>query len=277
MLYKTNISQQLLFLPLLKNLLVLLLLSKITIAAENNNDSSLLFIASSTNEVIKEAADQWVSDNIKHNFRLSAASSGALAKQIISGAPVNLFISASKDWIIELQEKRLIESDSIQEVFGNKLVLITHINNKYKKLGLIENESLIKEFLYENLKKSRLSIADNSHVPAGIYTQQALKNLGMWNDLYPQKLAFAGDVRKALKFVSTGASPLGIVYYSDTLLEPEIKIIGTFSEKLHSPIRYWAAMTVNSNNPITEDFFKFLVSVKAQKIISKYGFINIKR
>ena len=277
MLYKTNISQQLLFLPLLKNLLVLLLLSKITIAAENNNDSSLLFIASSINEVIKEATDQWVSDNIKHNFRLSAASSGALAKQIISGAPVNLFISASKDWIIELQEKRLIESDSIQEVFGNKLVLITHINNKYKKLGLIENESLIKEFLNENLKKSRLSMADNSHVPAGIYTQQALKNLGMWNDLYPQKLAFAGDVRKALKFVSTGASPLGIVYYSDTLLEPEIKIIGTFSEKLHSPIRYWAAMTVNSNNPITEDFFKFLVSVKAQKIISKYGFINIKR
>ena len=82
-------------------------------------------------------------------------------------------------------------------------------------------------------------------------------------------------MRKALKFVSTGASPLGIVYYSDTLLEPEIKIIGTFSEKLHSPIRYWAAMTSNSNNPIAENFFKFLMSTKAQKIYSKYGFINL--
>ena len=154
MLNKTNISLKLLFLPLLKNLFVLLLLSKITIAAENNTDSSLLFIASSTNEVIKEAADQWVSDNIKHNFRLSASSSGALAKQIISGAPVNIFISASKDWIIELEKKRLIKSNSIQEIFGNKLVLITHINNKYKKLGLIENESLLTEFLKENLKIS---------------------------------------------------------------------------------------------------------------------------
>ena len=106
MLNKTNISLKLLFLPLLKNLFVLLLLSKITIAAENNTDSSLLFIASSTNEVIKEVAEQWVSYNIKHNFRLSAASSGALATQIITGAPVNIFISASKDWIIELEEKR---------------------------------------------------------------------------------------------------------------------------------------------------------------------------
>ena len=106
---QVNFSLKVLFLSLLKCTLFFLLLSKQLIAAEKNIDSSLLFIAASTNEVIKEASESWIKENGSHKFRISSASSGILAKQIISGAPVDLYISASYLWVEELIKKKLRE------------------------------------------------------------------------------------------------------------------------------------------------------------------------
>ena len=269
---QVNFSLKFLFLSLLKCTLFFLLLSEQLIAAEKNTDSSLLFIAASTNEVIKEASELWIKENGSHKFRISSASSGILAKQIISGAPVDLYISASYLWIEELIKRKLINAKDINVIFSNSLVLISHKDSNYPYIGDITKNIQLEKLIKSSLSNRRMSIADPSHVPAGIYTKQVLQKLHLWDRLSSNKLAFGLDVRKTLKFVALGSSPLGIVYYSDAIAEPEVKIIGFFDEKLHEPIKYWAALITKNDNQNMKKFLKFLLDTQIQTIYTKHGF-----
>ena len=85
-------------------------------------------------------------------------------------------------------------------------------------------------------------------------------------------MAWGADVRRTLKFVALGNSPLGIVYYTDAIAEPNVKIIGIFDEKLHSPISYWAAIVKNNSTDNAKLFYNFLFSNKAIEIYKSYGF-----
>ena len=55
---------------------------------------------------------------------ISYAASSALAKQIESGAPADIFFSADLDWMDYLQEKKLIDVATRHTLLGNTLVLI---------------------------------------------------------------------------------------------------------------------------------------------------------
>ena len=92
------------------------------------------------------------------------------------------------------------------------------------------------------LKGGRLAVADPASVPAGKYAKSALTSLGVWNGVVDH-LAQAENVRVALAYVARGETPLGIVYTTDALAEPKVKIGDTFPDKTHAPIVYPAALT----------------------------------
>ena len=164
--------------PLVYTLFFLLL--KISpIAAESNNSKLLIYNAASTAEIIKEIAKEWKNLN-SVTINASSASSSSLAKQIINGAPANIYISASQLWIEELKKTKLIVPETIKPIFENKLVLIAPINSSINNIGIINNKTMLENIFNENLTNARISIADPTHVPAGIYTKQALMSLGIW-------------------------------------------------------------------------------------------------
>ena len=72
-------------------------------------------------------------------------------------------------------------------------------------------------------------MGDVKAVPAGKYGKAALESLGVWASV-EGKVAQAENVRAALKLVSTGEAPLGIVYQTDANAEPGVKVVGTFPE-----------------------------------------------
>ena len=114
--------------------ILFLLLYNSSLAAEENN--ILIFKAASTSDVIAEISKEWQKINNKI-VKASSASSSALAKQIVNGAPANIYISASELWIKELSKKKIIASNTIQPLFENRLVLITNIESDIKDLSLI--------------------------------------------------------------------------------------------------------------------------------------------
>ena len=116
--------------------ILFLLLFNSSLSAEENN--ILIFKAASTSDVIAEISKEWQKINNKV-VRASSASSSALAKQIINGAPANIYISASALWIEELSNKKIIASNTIQPLFENRLVLITNIESDIKDIGVISN------------------------------------------------------------------------------------------------------------------------------------------
>ena len=88
-------------------------------------------------------------------------------------------------------------------------------------------------------------------------------------------MAWGGDVRRTLKFVALGNSPIGIVYYTDALAEKNVKIIGTFDTSLHKPIHYWVAGVEKFHTLKSKDFLQFLNSEFSKSIYTKHGFKKI--
>ena len=114
-------------------------------------------------------------------------------------------------------------------------------------------------------------MGDVKAVPAGKYGKAALESLGVWASV-EGKVAQAENVRAALKLVSTGEAPLGIVYQTDANAEPGVKVVGTFPEDSHPPIIYPVAQTAGSKDAETPAFLKCLQSAKAKELFEAQGF-----
>jgi molybdate transport system substrate-binding protein len=196
---------------------------------------------------------------------ISYAASSALARQIESGAPADIFISADLDWMKYLADRKLIKADSEVRLLGNQIALIaSRTNTADVKIG--------KGFdLAGLLGGGRLAMADVKAVPAGKYGKAALETLGIWPSV-EDKIAQAENVRAALKLVATGEAPLGIVYATDAVAEPDVKVIGTFPEDSHPPIVYPAALTAGSSDAEAPAFLKCMQTNKARKLFEAQGF-----
>ena len=162
----------------------------------------------------------------------SYAASSALARQIESGAPAGIFISADQDWMHYVAERKLIQPASRVNLLGNTLVLVAPAAHPVTlKIG--------PGFpLARSIGDGRLALADPTAVPAGRYAKAALTSLGVW-DAVASKVAPAQDVRAALLLVSRGEAPLGVVYRTDA-------IVDTFPAGTHPAIVYPAALTTNA-------------------------------
>ena len=196
---------------------------------------------------------------------ISYAASSALAKQIESGAPADIFISADLDWMKYLSDRKLTRPDTEVKLLGNQIVLVAPKDSTAQA-------KLDKGFdLAGLLGGGRLAMGDVKAVPAGKYGKAALESLGMWPSV-EGKLAQAENVRAALKLVSTGEAALGIVYATDAAAEPGVKVIGTFPEGSHPPIIYPVAQTADSKDAQTSAFLKCLQTDKARKLFEAQGF-----
>ena len=94
----------------------------------------------------------------------------------------------------------------------------------------------------------RLATGDPAHVPVGIYAEQALKKLGLWDSVAPH-LARTDDVRAALLLVERGEAPAGIVYATDAAVSKAVMVAGTFPANSHDPVSYPFAVTKSGDTP----------------------------
>lgn len=226
----------------------------------------LVFAAASLTNVLDRIGAAWTARS-GHAVVLSYAGSSALARQIQAGAPADVFISASRDWIEALVASGDVQPASVRDVAGNRLVLIAHGS---QAAPVVLDRDLDLAAL---LGDGRLSMALVDAVPAGIYGRQALASLGLWDDVAPV-VAQSDNVRTALAFVAQGEAPLGIVYATDAAVQDNVTVIATFPPDSHAPIRYPAALTTHSASPVAQDFLAFLTAPPAQAIWAEFGFVT---
>jgi molybdate transport system substrate-binding protein len=120
------------------------------------------------------------------------------------------------------------------------------------------------------LGKEHLATGDPDSVPVGRYAQEALTNLGVWNEIAP-KVVRADSVRSALAFVDRGEAPLGIVYATDALIDKDVRVIDVFPKDSHKPIIYPAALTSTSKAQAAK-FLVFLRGPAGEIAFKHYGF-----
>lgn len=230
--------------------------------------SVVVFAAASLKNAIDRIAKDWEAKS-GTKVTSSYAASSAIAKQIESGAPADLFISADLKWMDWLAERKLIDDASRKTLLGNALVLIAPKDST----AALKIEKGFK--LAEALGDGRLAMGDPKSVPAGTYGQAALTALGVW-DQVASKVAGAENVRVALTYVARGETPLGIVYATDAKSEPQVKVVDTFPADTHPPIVYPAALTATSTSAAAKTFLEHLSSPDAAKVFEELGFVVLK-
>ncbi|MEM7725537.1 MAG: molybdate ABC transporter substrate-binding protein [Cyanobacteria bacterium P01_A01_bin.45] len=233
----------------------------------NPNVELTVSVAASMQDAIKEVGKAYEQKNIKVKITNNFASSGTLTQQIKQGAPVDIFISANKNFMDELDKKSFLLPGTRENLLKNKIVLI------------IPSESNIANISFQDLRNSniqRFSIGEPQSVPAGKYAKQVLTSLKIYDQIKP-KIVFAKDVRQVLSYVELGNIDAGMVYVTDAKVSQQVKVVDTASENTHEPIVYPVAVIKSTQNPETaKEFIQFLKSNDAKDIFIKYGFPVIK-
>jgi molybdate transport system substrate-binding protein len=224
-----------------------------------------MFAAASLTDAMKDVSAQWAKDG-HQPLRLSFGASSTLARQIERGAPANLFASADEKWMDYLADKKLIVADTRKDLLGNDLVLVVPAD-KPQRVTIAPGFDLL-GLLGPN---GRIATGDPAHVPVGLYAEQALKKLGMWDAVQP-RLARTDDVRAALLLVERGEAPAGIVYATDAAASKGVMVAGVFPANSHDPVSYPFAVIKAGDTPEARALMTFLAGPDARAIFDKRGF-----
>ncbi len=235
-------------------------------AADPGRRVIVVFAASSLTDAMQElGTDFGKSTGI--DVKLSFAASSALARQIESGAPADVFFSADIDWMDYLQSRKLIQTQSRHDLLANRLVLIAPASSTLR-LKIAPHFALS-----QALGKGRLATGDPDSVPVGRYARAALTTLGVW-DSVADRLVRAENVRAALAYVDRGEVPLGIVYATDALVDQGVRTVDTFPADTHPAITYPIALTVGAKSDAAK-FAAYLSTPAADAVFVKYGFVPL--
>lgn len=190
------------------------------------------------------------------------SSSGLLAQQIASGAPVDVYSSANVEYVEDLTQRGFIIADSVRVYAVGRLALVGS-----RKAGL--NPQSLEDLRRPEVK--RISIGNPQHAPYGVAAEQALRRAGLWDELQP-KLVFAENIRQTLQYVQSGDAEMGLVALSLANV-PEVSYI-VIDEEMHEPIRQAAGVVEStSNEALARAFLDFLRTPQAWAIMEKYGFV----
>lgn len=191
-------------------------------------------------------------------------SSGKLQTQIEEGIEADVFMSAATKQMNALAEESLVDKDSVVNLLENKIVLITSMDSGLE----------LSDFT-DITKAETIAIGDPASVPVGQYSEEALTNLGLWEEV-SAKASFGTNVTEVLNWVAEGSADAGIVYATDAATTDKVKVVAEApAESLAEPAIYPAGVvTASANKEAAQKFVEFLQSEEAIKVFEEYGFIQ---
>ncbi|CAN5273853.1 molybdate ABC transporter substrate-binding protein [soil metagenome] len=192
--------------------------------------------------------------------RFSFGASGAVARQIQSGAPADVVLLADSKWMDRLDQAGLIALGSRSDLLNNRLVVIAEAD------ASVAGDP----FDWLAATDGKLVIGDPASVPAGAYAKTWMQQTGRWDALQP-RLVTASDVRAVRTFVDRGEAGLGVVYFSDTVGDPAIKVVAEPAAADRPAIVYPVGAT-RTAGPGAARFVAFLKTPRASAVFQAHGF-----
>ncbi len=233
--------------------------------SEESAEKPVVYVsaAASLTDALDEIIAEYEKDaecTIEPNY----AGSGDLVQQIVGGAPCDIFISASKSNMDQLEDEGYIDTDTRADILRNTLTLIATA----EKADVVTMDTLT------SADVGTIAIGEPETVPAGQYASQVFDNMGITDQL-TDKIVYAKDVRAVLNYVETGDADCGFVYRTDAMLldEESGSIIGDVDQSLYDEVVYPAAILNEAPQAdYAADFYDFIQSDFAREVFEKYGF-----
>lgn len=195
---------------------------------------------------------------------LNLAGSNVLARQIVAGAPVDVFISADEAQMDVVDRAGLLVPGTRTAIAGNELVVVVDRT----RTGITSIQDLAGQGI------RRIAIGDPQAVPAGIYARVYLERIGLWEQLAPRMVP-STNVRAALVAVQKGAADAAIVYATDARTAPDMRVAVSIAGRYAPRIAYVAAVVKSSRRAAeAARFVTFLRTTGAQQIFERHGFVR---
>jgi molybdate transport system substrate-binding protein len=197
--------------------------------------------------------------------RFNFAASNVLSRQIVSGAPVDLFISADERQMDVAASARAIDVRTRVHLLGNRLAIVTRPDGP----AVPDSRALLQPVF------RRIAVGDPAAVPAGTYAREYLERVGIWDALQP-KLVPVSNVRMALAAVENGSADAAFTYETDAVgarnARAALVITGDAAPRIVYPA---AIVTRASNRTGAEELLAYLRSPAAAAIFARYKFVPL--
>ncbi len=223
-----------------------------------------IFAASDLKFALDEIKNLYTAINKDININLIYGSSGKGMNQIENGAPFDLYFSANEVYVENLYTKGLLIEKP--KLYGVGRIAIWSKNKNFDK-----NKG------FDNLKEpwvSKIAIANPEHAPYGEKSKQALEKVKLYKEI-EKNLVFAENISAAANMINIQATEIGIIALS-LVLAPNIEVKDNYyliDKNLHEPLfQAYSITKYAQNNKEAKEFYKFISSDKALKILKKYGF-----
>ena len=229
----------------------------------------MIFSAVSLTNVMTELGNNYMQTNKNIKLNLNLNGSGALANQIRKAGGADVYLSANKKLIDELENENLVDKNSTVNLLRNSMVVITGKNSNFKFKTL---DDLL---LNENVKHIAIGNPD-SKVPAGVYAKQVLKNKKLFEKI-KHKFVPCENTRIALAQVENNNAEISILFKTGFMASKKTKLLIKLDKNLHDDIIYPVTIPKDSKNiDEAKKFIKYLQLDENIKIFEKYGFKRIK-
>jgi molybdate transport system substrate-binding protein len=226
-------------------------------------DDLTVFAAASLTDVLKEIAvgyEKTDGDQIAFNF----AASGILEIQIRHGAPADLFFSADEAKMNDLAKDDLLQPGTRRDLLANSLVIVVPADSPV----VMSSPAALADPAIR-----RIALGETHIVPAGIYAEEYLRKIGLWERIAPRVVPLE-NVRAALAAVETGNVDAGIVYKTDALLSHRVRIAYEVPAAQGPSIVYPAALVKGTKHEEeAAKFLAYLAGPEAGRIFARYGFV----
>jgi molybdate transport system substrate-binding protein len=220
--------------------------------------------AVSLQEVLGQVLADYAVEEPAVSVRAIFGASDELAGVILTGAPVDLFLSADDHQVDRLEATALIEPGSRTVLAGDTLAAIGPANRRV----LVRQPS---DLLHPSIGPIALA---KTAAPLGNYSDTYLKNLDLYDRLLPRlvRLDNAGSVVAALQ---TGRADVGFVYRSQVVHAADCRVLFQTSRSA-VPIRFAAAIIARGQpREAPRSFLGFLTSGTARRRFRRCGFFSV--
>lgn len=246
--------------------LFLMVLFTLAVPVPSAAEEVVVSAAASLTDAFKSIGAAFSRSHNGTTIRFNFGASGALQQQILAGAPVDLFASASPVEMNSLQKAGKIDPSTRADFAFNSLVLVCPTSGAVRSWEDLRSPAV-----------SRIAIGKPTFVPAGRYAKEMLDHLGLWKDIRA-KAVLGENVRQTLSYVATGDVQAGIVFATDAESEKaRVRVIRTaVPGQDHTPIVYPVAVIKPALNSRGARLFRdFLLQKEAQSILSRFGFRSV--
>lgn len=238
--------------------LVCLALS-VFVAAPGQHPPIVVSAAISLTEALREVERAYTAAGggpVRFNF----GGSNVLARQIVSGAPADLFISADAAQMDYAQQHGAVDASSRVALLRNRLAVVTPKGQG----GSIPDIQALR-------RARRIAVGDPAAVPAGVYAKQYLERIDLWPAIQDRLLPLA-NVRGALAAAASGGADAAIVYETDVpsaSVDLAFLVTGPDAPEILYPA---AIVSRTRHRDAAQRFLAFLQGPEAQAIFRRYRF-----